>query len=145
MPAHYSCYHNLQIVGNINIQGIFPITTQRSTPITDTINSQSSSSVRISDSPLFHILLLDCLMIFRAIHSRLFTIHITPLSSISVSQLIFILSHLDHTPMFKDMVYVSTIHLRTSMTHTMHQLFLGMEISQSLLVFQWPKSPFVCI
>ncbi|CAF1076014.1 unnamed protein product [Rotaria sordida] len=44
VPAHYSCYNNLQIVGNINIQNIFHLNNLQQTTISDIINSQSQSS-----------------------------------------------------------------------------------------------------
>ncbi|CAF1300259.1 unnamed protein product [Rotaria sordida] len=47
VPAHYSCYNNLQIVGNINIQNIFHLNNLQQTTISDIINSQSQSSVNI--------------------------------------------------------------------------------------------------
>jgi len=47
VPAQYSCYNNLQIVGNINVQNVFDINSQQQTAITDDINSQSTSTVNI--------------------------------------------------------------------------------------------------
>ena len=46
-PAYYSCYNNLQIVGNINVQNIFDLNSPQQTTIADTINSQSRSLVNI--------------------------------------------------------------------------------------------------
>ena len=134
VPTHYSCYFNLQIVGNINIQSVFAITSQTSSPITNNINSQSSSSVRISHSSHFQTMLL-IIWFSRDIHFRLSTIHITPLSSIYVSIPIFILSHSDHNVMCKDMVCECTIHLKMSMIHSIHPVQLPMEINQSSLVY----------
>ncbi|CAF4235502.1 unnamed protein product, partial [Rotaria sordida] len=44
VPAHYSCYNNLQIIGNINVQNIFHLNSLQQTTISDIINSQSQSS-----------------------------------------------------------------------------------------------------
>ncbi|CAF4582850.1 unnamed protein product, partial [Rotaria sp. Silwood2] len=44
VPANYFCYNNLQIVGNINVQNIFPLDSLQQTSISDIINSQSQSS-----------------------------------------------------------------------------------------------------
>ncbi len=46
-PAEYTCYNNLQIVGNIYVQNIFDLNSPQQTPIADTINSQSQSPVNI--------------------------------------------------------------------------------------------------
>ena len=135
VPAHCSCYFNLQIVGNINIQSVFGITSQTSSPITNNINSQSSSSVRISHFFQFQTMLL-IIWFSRDIHFRLSTIHITPLSSIYVSIPIFILSHSDHSVMCKDMVCECTIHLKMLMIHSIHQPCLALEISQLSLAFR---------
>jgi hypothetical protein len=45
VPAYYSCYNNLQIVGNINLQNMFDLNSPQQTAIADVINSQSRSSV----------------------------------------------------------------------------------------------------
>jgi hypothetical protein len=44
-PAQYSCYNNIQIVGNINVQNIFDLNSPQQTSIDDTINSLSQSPV----------------------------------------------------------------------------------------------------
>ncbi len=44
-PAYYSCYNNLQIVGNINVQNIFDLNSPQKTTISDIINSESISPV----------------------------------------------------------------------------------------------------
>jgi hypothetical protein len=46
-PAYYSCYNNIQIAGNINVENIFDLNSPQQTTIPDTVNSQSTSSVRI--------------------------------------------------------------------------------------------------
>ncbi|CAF3766312.1 unnamed protein product, partial [Adineta steineri] len=43
-PAFYSCYQNLQITQNINLQNIFDLNSPQQTNIDDCINSQSTSS-----------------------------------------------------------------------------------------------------
>ncbi|CAF1547275.1 unnamed protein product, partial [Adineta ricciae] len=43
VPAHYACYNNLQVVGNINVQNIFSINSLHPSPFSDNINSQSLS------------------------------------------------------------------------------------------------------
>jgi hypothetical protein len=45
VPAYYSCYNNLQIVGNINVQNIFDLNSPQKTTISDIINSESISPV----------------------------------------------------------------------------------------------------
>jgi hypothetical protein len=60
VPAQYSCYNNLQIVGNINVQNVFDINSQQQTAITDDINSQSTSTVNILQS---FISVLDCIIL----------------------------------------------------------------------------------
>ncbi|CAF4237667.1 unnamed protein product, partial [Adineta steineri] len=42
-PAFYSCYQNLQITQNINVQNIFDLNSPQQTSIDDCINSQSTS------------------------------------------------------------------------------------------------------
>ncbi|CAF4322109.1 unnamed protein product [Adineta steineri] len=43
-PAFYSCYQNLQITHNINVQNIFDLNSPQQPNIDDCINSQSTSS-----------------------------------------------------------------------------------------------------
>jgi hypothetical protein len=46
-PAHYSCYNNIQIATNTNVQSIFNLNSPQQTIITDVINSRSNSPVNI--------------------------------------------------------------------------------------------------
>ncbi len=47
VPAYYSCYNNIQIVGNANVQNIFDLNSPQQTTIADIINSRSTSPVNI--------------------------------------------------------------------------------------------------
>jgi len=80
-PAQYSCYNNLQIVANINVQNIFDLNSPQQTSIADTINSESQSPVHILYTFINQIMFL-LISLYRVIHFHLSNIPIVQLLSI---------------------------------------------------------------
>jgi len=62
VPAYYSCYNNLQIVGNINVQNMFDLNSPQQAAIADVINSQSGTSVSTLALPNYFKIYLICLL-----------------------------------------------------------------------------------
>jgi hypothetical protein len=90
-PAYYSCYNNIQLVGNINVQNIFDLNNPQQRTIADIINSRSTSPVDI----LYFSTYRSVSSFDRVIHVHRFNIHIALLSLIYES-MSMLMTHIIH-------------------------------------------------